>query len=194
MLPLLFFALPLLLLAGLVGLVWGALAQHFWPQRRWPRFVALLLALALPALVALDWPAQVHSAITLDAPQNPAAAVAAAQAVAGQFEWVVRLAVLASWALTAALLLGRGRWFWRWLAPLGPLAMAGLLWQTLPLLRGIRLSDFNPDMATSLVATAVLCLCGSVMLSAFVYLTAPRPWWLEGEDEQSAPCPADTAP
>ena len=182
MLPLLFLFLPLLLLAALTGLGWGALAQRSWPQQRWTAAVALVLALALPSLLALDWPAQVQSAITLDAPENSAAAVVAARAVAGQFTWAVGLAVLAGWALTAALLLGRGRWvWWRWLSPLGPLALAGLLWQTLPLLRGIRLSFFNPDMSTSLVMTGVLCLCGSVMLSAFVYLTAPRPWWLQDE-------------
>lgn len=170
------------LVAALLGLVWGALTQHWWPQQRWPLCVALFLALALPSLAALDWPAQVRSAIGLDAPENPVAAVAAAQAVARQFTWAVSLAVAAGWALTAALLLlGRGRWVWRWLAPFGPLGMAAALWQTLPLLRGIRLSDFNPDMATSLVATGVLCLCGSVALSAFIYLTAPRPWWLEDE-------------
>ncbi|WP_261664816.1 hypothetical protein [Deinococcus sp. Marseille-Q6407] len=101
----------------------------------------------------------------------------------------MRLAVLTSVGLTAALLLGRGHWLWRWLAPLGPLVMAGLLWLALPLRNGIRLSDFQPDMAESTVMTGVFCLCASVYLAAFVYLTAPRPWWLE---DQQAPLPSSS--
>ncbi|WP_261664814.1 hypothetical protein [Deinococcus sp. Marseille-Q6407] len=85
MLLLLLLASPLLLAAALLGLVWGALTQRFWPQARWPVGVALLLALALPAWVAWDWSAQVESAIALDAPNNSDSAVAAARAVAGQF-------------------------------------------------------------------------------------------------------------
>ncbi|GHF95054.1 hypothetical protein GCM10017783_03680 [Deinococcus piscis] len=187
--------LPLLLMAALLGLAWGALAQRFWPRKRWPAVLVLLLALILPAGVALDWSAQVKSAIALDAPHNSASAVAAAQVVAGQFAWAVKLAVAAGLGLTAALLLGRGRWgghgWGRWLAPLGPLVMAGLLWRTLPLRNGIQLSDFQPDMAQSVVITGVLCLYGSVSLGAFVYLTAPRPWWLE--DELPSPPVADTS-
>ncbi|MFC6591960.1 hypothetical protein ACFP81_08045 [Deinococcus lacus] len=171
--------LLLCLVAALVGGGWGLLTRSLFSREgRWPALVILLLSLSLPAALAWNWPKHVYSAIALDAPNNSAAALAAANGVAGQFAWAVRLAVLGSVALTAGLL-WRGHGAARWLAPLGPLVMAGLLWLALPLRNGIQLSAFQPDMGKAVVVTGALCLCASVCLLGFVSLAAPRSWRLE---------------